>query len=451
MINLNITPGSTDTGNGIDVTSVVDQILSAERAPETLMQQQQARVSSQVATINSLNSGLAYLQEKVNDLKDVVGALTAMQANSSDTGILTASARASTPAGSHVVTVQNLVTTSSYYTDSLAEPDTTFGTGTITLQIGSGAGSSSVDIPVDSTTNTLSKLVAYINANNFGVTASLIEDSTGSRLALVSETGGSSGDLTVTANSTGLVFHKSSTGQNSALTVDGVPVSSTSNVIAGVLPGVTLNLTSAAPGVPVQLTVSPDTARAQRAISDFVAAYNSVTTAINNQFAVNESTHSAGVLAGNSSLRSLQASLLSDVTYSISGNKGLVNLASIGVNMADDGTLSVDSSKLSDAVTSHFADLQTLFQSVSQNGFALNFSADLKQLADSTRGILNLNLTELASTQRMLQNQINDFEDRMTQRQKVLINQYSRIDTMLRQFPLLMQQITGQLGVLSQK
>src|SRR5437868_7602491 len=131
MINLNIMPGSTDTGNGIDVTSVVDQILSAERAPETLMQQQQARVSSQVATINSLNSGLACLQEKVNDLKDVVGALTAMQANSSDTGILTASAQASTPAGSHVVMVQNLVTTSSYYTDSLAEPDTTFGTGTI--------------------------------------------------------------------------------------------------------------------------------------------------------------------------------------------------------------------------------------------------------------------------------------------------------------------------------
>jgi flagellar hook-associated protein 2 len=451
MINLNITPGSTDTGNGIDVTSVVNQILSAERAPEALMQQQQARVSSQVATLNSLNSGLAYLLEKVNDLKDVVGALTAMQANSSNTGILTASAQASTPAGNHVIFVQNLVTTASYYTDSLAGPDTTFGTGTISVQIGSGAGSTSVSIPIDSSTNTLNKLVAYISSHDLGLTASVIQDATGSRLALVSQTAGSSGDLTVTANSTGLVFHKSSTGQNAALTIDGVPVSSTSNVIAGALTGVTLNLASAAPGIPVQLTVSPDTARAQQAVNDFVSAYNSVTTAINNQFAVNETTHSPGVLAGNSSLRSLQSSLLSDVTYSISGNKGLVNLASIGVNMANDGTLSVDSSKLSDAVTSQFSDFQNLFQSLSQNGLALNFAADLKQLTDSTRGSLNLNLTELASTQRMLQNQINDFEDRMTQRQKVLINQYSRVDTMLRQFPLIMAQITGQLGVLSSK
>ena len=56
------------------------------------------------------------------------------------------------------------------------------------------------------------------------------------------------------------------------------------------------------------------------------------------------------MLAGDSSLRSLQSSLLADATYSLAGNNGLVNLASLGVNMNDDGTLTVDNTKLTNVI-----------------------------------------------------------------------------------------------------
>lgn len=451
MINLNITPGSTDTGNGIDVTSVVNQILDSERQPEVLLQQQLAKAATQNSALNSVKTGLATLQDKVNDLKDVLGAFSAMTANSSNTAILTAAAQSGVQAGNHVVVVQNLVSTSSYYTDSLPDAATTFATGTLTVQIGSGAGSSSVDIKVDNSNNTLNTLISYINAQNLGVSASVIQDANGSRLALVSKTAGSSGDLTVTANSTGLVFHKSSIGQNASLTIDGVPISSASNTVSGAIPGVTLNLAAAAPGTPVVVSVAPDTAQAEQAINHFVSSYNSVITAINRQFAYDDNTQSAGPLAGNSTLRSLQTSLLADIAYSIPGNNGLVSLRSIGVNMEDDGTLSVDNAKLSDVLSNQFADVKNLFQSVTQNGLARHFSSDLGTVNDSTQGILSLSLNELTNTQAMLRNSINDFEDRLTERQKYLVNEYSRIDTMLRQFPLIMQQITGQLGTLSSK
>jgi len=54
--------------------------------------------------------------------------------------------------------------------------------------------------------------------------------------------------------------------------------------VSGALAAVTLNLVSAAPGIPVLLTVGADTARATQAVNAFVASYNTVTGAINSQF-----------------------------------------------------------------------------------------------------------------------------------------------------------------------
>ena len=54
MINLNITPGSSNTGSGIDVTSIVNQILDSERGPEKLMQAQQSQITSESAVLNQV-------------------------------------------------------------------------------------------------------------------------------------------------------------------------------------------------------------------------------------------------------------------------------------------------------------------------------------------------------------------------------------------------------------
>jgi flagellar hook-associated protein 2 len=115
--------------------------------------------------------------------------------------------------------------------------------------------------------------------------------------------------------------------------------------------------------------------------------------------------------------------------------------------MANDGTLSVDSSKLDSALVNNFPDFQNFFQATgASQGFAYNFSADLSTVNDSTNGIVALNLTEITSTQAMLTKTINVFEDHLADRQKFLITQYSQVDAMLRLFPLIQQQITDQLA-----
>src|SRR5262249_36860382 len=152
-------------------------------------------------------------------------------------------------------------------------------------------------------TNTLDGLVSYINGHALGVTASVITDATGARLALVSNTTGLPGDLTITSNIPAdpnlpsLSFTKSAKGTNASFTLDGVPVSSASNTVTGVLAGVTLNLTGEDPFTEVQLNVGPDVIGATQAINDFVNAYNTVMAAINSQFAINTATNTAGVLS----------------------------------------------------------------------------------------------------------------------------------------------------------
>src|SRR5581483_5182810 len=200
MINLNITPGSTSTGDGIDVTSIVNQILDSERGPVKLLQSQQSQIASETAVLNRLSLNLSALEDKVNNLKDITGGLSGMVATSSQESVFTASALSSATAGSHVVVVSQLATTSSAYSNALANSSTTFATGTLSLQVGSTA----VDITVDSQNNTISGLASYINAHSLGLIASVIQDADGARLALVSKTSGLPGDITISGNTTGL-------------------------------------------------------------------------------------------------------------------------------------------------------------------------------------------------------------------------------------------------------
>jgi len=79
-------------------------------------------------------------------------------------------------------------------------------------------------VTVDSTNNTLGDLAATINNQEIGVRASVIQDSNGYRLALVSTTSGAPGDVTVSGNTSGLSFTKGVTGTNASLVVGGIVV-----------------------------------------------------------------------------------------------------------------------------------------------------------------------------------------------------------------------------------
>jgi flagellar hook-associated protein 2 len=238
--------------------------------------------------------------------------------------------------------------------------------------------------------------------------------------------------------------------------VDGVPVTSASNKLTGVIPGVTLTL-SGVSSSPVTLDIQPDMTQVATAINSFVSAYNTVIGDINAQYTYDGTQSSAPPLLGDSSLDLLQQQLLGSITTSISGNSGLVNLQSIGIQLQQDGTLKVvsttskDSMSLNDALLYNFSAVQNLFQSTSPSGVAQTLNTDLTSLTDAVNGPMNLAMTGINNQVTDLNNQISDFQAHLQDTQTQLMAQYSRINTMLEQLPETLAAINSQLDALNPK
>ena len=441
----NIDTSTLFSGQGIDVTSVVTQLVTAARKPEQNWQDQQKAIQTQVDELDQLNTDLTDMWSKINALKDQSGATGSVTTNSSNPNIVTATASSGTAPGTHVVEVDSLATTSSYYTDPVASSTTTLANGSITIQVGTGTPTT---VTIDSSDNTLSTLAAKINGLDLGVSAYVVTDANGARLAMVSKASGASSDLTVT-DSASLGFTKAVTGANATLTVDGVPISSTSNIVTGVIPGVTFTLTGASVGTQVAVGITPNTSDAIAATKDFVTAYNKVILELNQGMAYDTGTQQGGALSGDSGARMVQQELLGFAGMTVSGAGSLTTLRSLGINMNDDGTLTVDSTQLNDAVTNHFSDFQSFFQSTT--GFGQTVSARLLVLSSPSQGAFSLEIKGLQTTEQSLQSQIDDFEVYIAGQQQQWLTQYNQINVMLQQLPLLQAQINAELGNTSSK
>jgi flagellar hook-associated protein 2 len=469
---ISLNPATILSGQGIDVPTLVQQIIAEQSGELTVWQGQQTTLATQDGLLEGMENNLTNLQTAVAALADPTGALTAQAATSSNTDVLTASAQSTAVAGTHQIVVTSLATTGTLYTNAIASgANTSFLTsGTsadIQLQVG-GAGGATRDIAITQGSNdTLNTLAAYINtqstANNWGVTASVVSDASGSRLALQSQSSGSGGALAVAADTnTTLTFAAPLGGTNAGLTIDGVPFSSSNNTVTGAIQGVTLSLASQLPGVPVQLTVGPDTGQITSAVNNFISAYNTVISTINSQYVVDPTgTIPAPPLESDISLRSLQSSLLNDAGFATSGgNSGLVNLASMGINMNNDGTLTlgltpVDATgdtpggqTFAQVLAANPSAVQNFFQNTSATGFANNFNTDLTALTSPTQGGLNVDLTQNEAEQADLSTTISNFETQITAQSAQLTTQYEAVNASLQQYPILLQEITETLGTL---
>jgi len=438
------TTSGSGLGQGINVQQFVQFAVANQQAAITALSTQQTTLGSQAGEISTITSQLASLQSAVSALNDPLGALSAQTATSSNSSVVAATAASTASAGAHTIVVTSLATTSSYYTNELANSSSTIAPGSFTIQVGANAPAT---VTVNSSNNTLSQLADSINTQNIGVNASVIQDSNGYRLALVSTSSGAPGDIAVSGNTTGLTFTKAVTGSNAALVVDGVPISSASNTVSNVINGVTLNLGSPSPNTPVVVNVSPDTGQASTAINNFVTAFNTAVKEINNQFNVASDGSGGGVLESDNSLRDVQNQLLQAVTSSIGGNNGIVNLASIGVNLNNDGTLSVDNSALSTALSSNFSSVQNLLQN-STTGLSQNFSNVISNITVPVGGILTLDAQSITSTSQDLTKQISDLQAALTVQEQNLTTVYAQVNATLQQLPLLISQTTQQLAAI---
>jgi flagellar hook-associated protein 2 len=467
-VNAILNSATNTSGSGIDVTSTVDAILQIDAQPEVNLQSQVTALNSQTSALQTIESDLTALQTSVQALTEPTGALNQVTVTSSNNDVVSATAEAGTTAATHTIMVNSLATTSAEYSAPQTSATSALPTGTLEIQVGSNT-AVPITMGTAGSTDNLNDLATYINNQNIGVTASVLTDSSGAILSLVSQTSGTAGALTITDNtgtsgSGGMGFTAATQdvngtevplGTDATLMVDGVPVTSGSNTVTGVIPGVTLTL-SGASTTPVTLAIQPDLTQASTAINNFVSAYNQVMTDINNQNTYSGS-GTPPPLLGDPSLDLLQSQLLNAVTTSMSGNDGAVNLQSIGIQLQEDGTLTVASSSspvsmdLNDALANDFSAVQNLFQSASSSspGVAQVLNTTLTSLTDPTNGPLNLDMSGISSQVTDLNTQITNFQYQLQQTQAQLTAEYDTINTTLEQLPETLASINSQLNSLN--
>jgi flagellar hook-associated protein 2 len=434
--------GVSSSSSGLDVGSTVDQLLYVERAPERLMQTQQSVITSKVTALQGLQSKLNELEDTTALLRDYSGPLTSRTASTSNSAVFTASATQLASSGTHSVVVNQLATVSSVYTSAIGSAEK-LTPGDVVITIG---GNAPLTLHLDSTHTTLASAAEFINGKSLGVSAQVITDSSGSRLAMISSATGAAGDIQVISSTIGIDFHSGTTGLDAKLVIDGVPVSSSSNTVAGVIAGVTLDLSTALPDSQLKLDIATDTGRAKQAISEFVDAFNTVIKGTNEQFTYSSANGSSGILAGDQSLRNVQNVLLSMFSFKSLVNQTYSTLNSIGVEMANDGTLVIKDDALDYALSQNSKEVVQLFQGTAANGFANQVGDSLRALTDTTDGAVSASINGLKDSNRALQDSINRFELRMEIRKQALTAEYNRINTLLQQFTLTQQQLTAQLG-----
>lgn len=430
-------------GSGLDINSLVEKLVAAERAPgDAQLTRRESKATLQISALASLKGALSSFQETLDPLKDTDG-FTPHAATSSDEDILTASALTGAATGSYQVEVLALAQSQQLASAPLASSSTVVGTGTLTISLGG----KSFDVEIDSSSSTLGGIRNAINkaTDNTGVQATIINEVNGSRLLLSSSKTGATQTITVTQSGgngglNSLVYNPGTltnltqlqAGQDAHLRVGGLTGYdhySPTNAVSGLVDGVTLNLKSTtAANTPITVNIANDTSAITDRVKAFIDGYNALASKMADLRSYDATTKVAGPLLGDSLLQGIESQLRSDLTNSVTGLSGSNMLSSIGITRQLDGTLELDESKLSEALDTDLNSVAAIFGS--EDGIAARLSDHIDARLASDAGLEARN-TSLQKEIRDIQDDKDALDARMLVIEDRYRKQFTAMDTLL--------------------
>jgi len=468
-------------GSGLDVNSIVAGLMEVESQPLTLLQNTASSLNTQV-------SAFGQLQSLMSGMRDAANALTSLSlwnqttSSSADASSVAVTTTGGAVAGSYSVSVQKLAASQTISSSAFASADTAVGQGTLTIELGawgSGAdagsftakaGSPPLTITIGPDDTSLASIRDKINGAGAGVTATIVNDASGARLAIRSSSTGAENGFRITGTETagdgnpgaGLAalsydaadgatpMQLNQSAGNAAATINGIAVSSASNTLDGVADGLTLTLQKTT-SADVAVSVSADSGAVTGALNKFVSAFNSLSNYIHTQTKYDPTSKTGGVLQGDTTVNSLLSQMRNVINQQNTAGGAYSMLSDVGISMQADGTLAVNSTKFSAAVANR-ADLKTLFAASGDTTAATGFMTRFRQLGDSVLGVDGSIPTRESSLQTMLKRNSDSQEamqQRLDQTQARLLAQYQALDTSMAQLNSTSAYLTQQLAQLN--
>lgn len=458
------TMSSPGIGSNLDVKSIVSQLVAIEKQPLEKLKLQAAATQTKISTFGQIKSLVSSLQDAVGKLTSVTG-WNAVAAASSDSAAVTVSAIGGTQPTTFAVEVQNLAQAQSTYSMPLLPVGGAIGAGTLRLEIGQWAGAvftpgsgTPVDLTI-SATDTVSEIASKINSANAGVTATVLSDASGERLLLrgkstgveagfrlsvTSDTDGDTADaLGLSRLVNGTVTNQAA--EDAAATINGIPVTSSTNTFANKVSGVTFTAVKETTA-PVTLTITRDNSAVQKNIEAFVKAYNDVNSVLNEATKYDASTKTGGLLQGDSTALALQSALRAAVQSMTTGSSVFGRLSDIGVSVLRGGDLEINSSKLSTAME-NMDELKAMFSSTT-TGSGQGIAVRIKSLTTTLLSSDGFFSSKDDTLKRALDSNSRDqtrLNEKVSRVEAALNRRYTALDTQIASLNSLNSYLTQQI------
>ncbi|MBF6058388.1 flagellar filament capping protein FliD [Thiomicrorhabdus heinhorstiae] len=360
------------TGSTFDIGNMAKVLAEAEVAgPKAILENNQEKVTTEL-------DALKYLQSNLNAFNTYVNALSSPDlfsqktASSSNSDIVSVTASSSANLASFQIESKQLAQAHTQVANKVySSASDTVSSGTLQLSVGG----QTHDITVDSSNNTLEGLQKVINNGDYGVTASIINNGSGYQMMFTSKQTGLASEVSVSGlsdfDTDGLTT--TANAQDAVMVLNGLTVTSSTNQFDEVIEGVSFQLNSASPGTPQSISIGQDSENIMDSVKSFVDVYNQLDTILDELGSYNtddltqaeldsEEYQYYGDLAGSSLLRSVRSQISEAMSGTIGELSGNYNsLATIGLSLNRDGSMSLDEETLSAVMNSNMSAVSSLF------------------------------------------------------------------------------------------
>lgn len=471
---------SAGIGSGLDVSSIISQLMAIERRPLT-------QLVSKGSDLNAQLSSFGTIRAKVSALQDAATAMAApsfwtkTSAGTTDPSLSVTSSASATP-GQYQINVSQLATAQSLASATFAGGGSTVvGSGKLRIELGSWAnlgtgtaaftpksGATAIDVDIGSGDTTLSAIRTKINEAKAGVTASIVNDSSGARLVIRSNTTGvenalriqqvdDSGTPVTGGALAGLTYNpvggvatpmtQTAQARNALATIDGLPLVSSTNTFTEVAEGMSFTASKVSTA-DVTASVGIDTAAFTSALAKFTAAYNDLNTTIRTLTKYDEASQTGAVLQGDSTALTIQNQLRNLVQGRGGTSTVFSRLGDLGISLQRDGTLTTDNSKLANALKNPAEVAKMMSSSADVTGTSRGVAALFQSFAStitSTGGALSSRSDSLTNRIKENSKDQEKFNERLESTQARLQKYYSALDTKMASLSGLSSYVTQQI------
>ena len=441
-------------GSGLDVNSIVSQLMTLERRPLDQLNAQGTKLNAQLSAYGQLKSSLSTFQTSMQGLS-TASQFNIYSATPSDPTIFTATADQTAAVGAHTIDVLSLAKAHMMTSGvaggapTYANATTSIGTtGTLELTQNIAGTPRTFQVAITAANNTLSGIRDAINnaSTNTGVIASVVNSGTQSQLVLTAKDTGTANAITVGAGTTASVSTALGFGTltgnaaaDASAKIDGITITSSSNTISTALQGVTLNLNKIGSGQ--TLNVARDTTSVQASVQKFIDSYN------NMRHVIKTMGSGAGTLAGESVLNNIDRRLQSIYNTNAVG-LSYKHLSEIGIKTdPKTGDLSLNTTTFNKALSANYSGVADLFSNATQ-GFAVRLSAAASNMT-LTNGIIDSRTSGINSNISNVNKRVASMESQLTLKETQYRSQFTKLDGLISQLQSTGNYMTQQLAGLA--